>query len=359
MAGEEGGIPHVMLRAPRYEGNGFGRMLNMAAFSLQLLLPWSTRGARKPSVVIGSTVHPLAAWAAWRIARRHKVPFVFEIRDVWPDALIHLGQLREDSLVARSMRRLMSHLVRKADLVLSPLPGVGDYVAAQGTEGPPFLWVSNGAEGVDLSSPRAREQTDEFVFMYLGSFGNAMAVEHLIAAFERACEARPDIPLVFRLVGDGPKKQEFERQAMASSVADRIRFEPRIARREVIGRASEADCLVHSLHAHRVYDYGISPNKLFDYLLAARPVIFAANTQHDPISEAGAGLVVPAESVGAIADAMLSVAGMPLDERVQLGRRGRSHLLANYTYAALAEKLSDGLSSLTGRTIDKTNEVQQ
>lgn len=356
---EEQGVPHVMLRAPRYEGNGLGRMLNMAVFSLQLLLPWNTRGAGRPSVVIGSTVHPLAAWAALHLARRHKVPFVFEIRDVWPDALVHLGQLREESLAARGMRRLMGHLVRRADLVLSPLAGVADYVAVQDARNTPFLWVSNGAEGSDQSPPPARDRANEFVFMYLGSFGNAMAVEHLIAAFERVCEARPDLPMIFRLVGDGAKKHEFERLAMASSAAGRIRFEPRIPRKDVVERAGEADCLVHSLHDHRVYDYGISPNKLFDYLLAARPVIFAANVENNPISEAGAGLVVPAEDVDAISEAMLTMAVMSPEERLELGRRGRAHLVENYTYASLAEKLSEGLSELTDRVLEKTDEVQQ
>lgn len=357
VAAEESGVRHVMLRAPGYGGNGVRRILNMGVFSLQLLLPWNTHGVDKPSVVIGSTVHPLAAWAALRLARRHKVPFVFEIRDVWPDALIHLGQIREGSLIARGMRRLMSHLVRNAQLVLSPLPGVGAYADAQGSCATPFLWVSNGAEGADEPSPPARSQDDEFVFMYLGSFGNAMAVEHLLSAFERVCLARPDLRLVFRLVGDGPKKQEFQRQAMASRVADRIRFEPRIPRKDVIARAGEADCLLHSLHDHRVYDYGISPNKLFDYLLAARPVIFAANSKNNPIAEADAGITVPAEDVGGIADAMLSMIDIPLDERTALGRRGRAHLLTNYTYAVLAERLSVGLRALTGRAIDTTNEV--
>ncbi|MBN8205353.1 glycosyltransferase family 4 protein [Microbacterium esteraromaticum] len=359
VSAEEDGVRHLMLRTPGYEGNGLGRMLNMAVFGLQLLLPWNRRGITAPSLVIGSTVHPLAAWSAYRLARTYKVPFVFEIRDVWPDALVHLGQLDEDSLPARAMRRLMSYLIRKADMVLSPLPGVADYVSALGVQGKPFLWVSNGAEAADLPAPRDREDRDEFVFMYLGSFGNAMAVEHLVSAFERVCEARPDLRLTFRLIGDGPKKSEFERQSAASSVADRIHFEPRIARKDVVSRAGEADCLVHSLHDHRVYDFGISPNKLFDYLLASRPIVFATNAQHNPISDSGAGRVVPAENVEAISDAMLAIVSMSQEERVALGRKGRTHLLEHYTYAALADKLSEGLSALTGEAIDNSNKVQQ
>jgi glycosyltransferase involved in cell wall biosynthesis len=343
---KEGGVPHVMLRAPSYEGNGVGRMANMAVFALQMLLPWNTRGIDRPDVVIGSTVHPLAAWAGLRLARRHRVPFVFEIRDVWPDALIHLGQLRAGSRVARAMESLMRHLVRKADLILSPLPGVADYAAKQGAPDTPFLWVSNGAEGVADATEPERHEGDEFVFMYLGSFGNAMAVEHLISAFERVAASRPDTAMRFRLVGDGPKKAEFERQAAASSVADRIVFEPRIPRDEVIGRAGEADCLLHSLHDHAVYEYGISPNKLFDYLLAARPVVFAANARNNPIAEADAGIVVPAEDVDALAEAMLRVVDMPAAERAEMGRRGRAHLIGNYTYAALADKLALGLRTL-------------
>nr|WP_238439662.1 glycosyltransferase family 4 protein [Microbacterium sp. JZ31] len=320
--GIEDGVTHVMLRSPSYVGNGVGRMTNMAAFTFQLLLPWTTRGVPKPDVVVGSTVHPLAAWAGLRLARRHRVPFVFEIRDVWPDALIHLGQLRPNSIVARAMTSLMRRLVHASDLILSPLPGVPDYLERLGAVDKPFLWVSNGAEGEIVAPPLAPPAEDAFVFMYLGSFGNAMAVEHLISAFERVVLARPETKMRFRLIGDGPRKTYFERLAAETEVADQITFEPRIPRGQVVARASEADCLVHSLHDHAVYEYGISPNKLFDYLLAARPVVFAANVRNNPVSEAHAGHVVPAEDVDALARAMCAVVDAPPEERTAMGARG-------------------------------------
>ena len=345
-------VVQVLLRARPYRGSGVHRVLNMLGFTIRLLDPRHTRDLPTPDVIVGSTVHPLAAWAARSLARRHRVPFVFEIRDVWPDALVHLGRIKPDSLTARSMRRLMRSLVRGAQLVVSPLPGVGDYVRSLG-EDRPFLWVSNGADSADLDATGPQQPADSsgagtgaFTFMYLGSYGSAMDIETILQGFSQLLARTPDQPCRLRLVGSGTREAELRAFADALGVASQVSFEPRIPRKDVNTRAREADCLVHALHDHRVYAFGISPNKIFDYLLAGRPVIFAARALNNPVAEAGAGVVVAPENPDALASAMLDMVRAEASERSAMGERGRRHVVENYTYEALAARLAVELNGV-------------
>ncbi len=144
--GVEADVHYLWIGTPGYRSNGASRIVNMLCFTVSVLLPGRTRSLPAPDVVIGSTVHPFAAWAALRLARRKGVPFIFEIRDVWPETLIDFGHWQANGWKARSVRKLMMHLVRESVMVLSPLPGIPLYLEQIGEAKKPFLWISNGAE---------------------------------------------------------------------------------------------------------------------------------------------------------------------------------------------------------------------
>ncbi|MCI2266955.1 glycosyltransferase family 4 protein [Sediminivirga luteola] len=350
--GIENDVKHVMYTAPAYTGNGVGRIVNMLAFTANVLRPGGTDRLPRPDVVIGSTVHPAAAYAGWRLAKRHRVPFVFEIRDVWPDALVHLGQLTAGSVPARAMTRLMRTLTRHADLVLSPLPAIDQYVASLGYR-TPVMWLANGTDGDMLEAgPEPQDWPEEaagarpFTFMYLGSLGKAMDLETIMGAFVRAKASCPDIPMELRVVGSGARKAELVRFAEALGADARISFEDRVPRTEVLRKAAEADCLVHALHDHPVYAYGVSPNKIFDYLLAARPIVFAAHAPRNPVSEAQAGEVVSPEDMDAMAAAMRRVAHLAPPQRARMGAAGRRLAIGEYSYRALAARFADRLDAM-------------
>lgn len=341
----EDGVPALWVRASAYRRSMARRFVGMFVFTALALLPGMTRGLRRPDVVMGSTVHLLAAWVGYRLARRNRVPFVYEIRDVWPDALVHLGKLSPTGVPARFMRRLSVKLARVADLVVSPLPRVDRYLEQNGIDAAKFRWVSNGFD--DSSALELPEDTSApFTFMYLGAHGNANALDGIMEAFDRFCAEHPDADARLRFVGNGPLKPRLQEFAQALPSAERITLEDRIPQSEVVTRAREADCLVASLHDSPVYDYGISPNKLFTYLNAARPVIFACSAPNNPIAEAGSGLTVAGDDRSALAAAMAEMYAMPLDRRRDLARTGYEYVQATYTHEVLTTRLASALDSL-------------
>lgn len=342
----------VWLRSSSYSGNAISRVLNMLTFSLVAATLPLTRWLPKPDAVIGGMVHPLGAMVARQIARRHKVPFILEIGDLWPESLIQLGHLRRESVLARMLSRVESSLIKSAALVMSPLPGVGEYINKFGPRRPEFVWIPNGVPSealdyVDIQPPRTNK------FMYLGSLGNANAVDTIIKAFDRYKIESKDAEATLEIVGSGPLQPALEGLASQMLHASDVSFPGRVPRSQVVKKLGEADFLVANMRDIDLYRFGIGLNKMFDYLLAGRPVIFASNAYNNPVSDASAGLTAEADSVASIAQAMRGMAASSVEERASWGANAREYVLKEFTYERIAQRFTSALTRITN-----TNEVR-
>ncbi len=345
-----GGVDFLWLRARSYSGNGRDRVLNMLDYTYQALRSPAVKALPRPDVVIGSSVHPLAAWAGYRLAKRHSVPFVFEVRDLWPQTLVDMGRLGDRSPMTHLLRRMERALYDASALVVTPLPRAADYIVPLGVPGEKVAWISNGVELQDAEPPPfpAREGRP-FTLMYFGAHGGANALDTVLDAMalvERT-PARPAIRL--RLIGDGPLKPALIGRAAELGLAN-VSFEDPVPKERVPALAAEADAFVLStLDLPKLYRYGISMNKLFDYFAAARPVILAAAAANDPVADAGAGPTVPPQQPERLARAILDLAAMPHAERVRMGQAGYRHALEHYSNAALARELARHLDAVAAR----------
>jgi len=345
----EDGVQSLWVRTNAYGRSTALRFVGMAFFCLNLSLPWTVRGLGRPDVVIGSTVHPLAALAGLLLARRFRVPFVYEIRDVWPESLYDLAKIGPSHPVSLILKGVDRLLISRSVLVVSPLPRVNAHLEEQGFSGKPFLWVPNGAEAPSESEVAAggRRMADKpFTFMYLGAHGRANALDVVLKAFDRLAADLPAGAVALRLVGDGPEKPALERLAASLPSFPHVSFEDRIPRGDVLSRAQEADCLVANLYDHPVFRFGISPNKYFMYMSAGRPVIAGSSAPNSAIKESNAGLAVDGGNVDAYAEAMRAMVEMPQSARDEFAANGLRALHRDYTFDALASKLANGLDSV-------------
>ncbi|WP_108848141.1 glycosyltransferase family 4 protein [Dietzia lutea] len=343
----ENGVRALWIRSNAYGSSLPLRFLGMFTFTANLLRPSATRGIQQPNIIIGSTVHPIAAWAGYRLSRRHNVPFVYEIRDVWPETLFELGRLGPKSPISRLLTALDKKLISRAALVLSPLPYVDQHLAEMGFPNKPFCWIANGYDSTTDPGELPRSDGRPFTFMYLGAHGRANALEGVLDAFETACTNAPDLDLRLRLVGDGPLKGELKNHARSLAHNERITFEDRIPGSEVICRARQADCLIANLRDLPVYRFGVSLNKYFMYMAAGRPILSASSAPNNPIAEGEAGFVVEASDPNAIARGIESMARLPHEMRAEMAANGRKELESNYAFDVLARKLAAALNELS------------
>jgi len=333
------GIPFCWVRSTQYEGNGFGRMVNMLTYSVRVLFPSILGGLKKPDVIIGSSVHPFAAWSAAVLAKRFNVPFVFEVRDLWPQTLIDLGRLNSDSIVARLMRCLEKWLYKKADRIVVVLPKAHEYIVPLGISSEKIEYIPNGVEINDFPRQMPPQGTDEFILMYFGAHDLANGLECVLKAMAELKGKVLSKKIQLKLVGDGPLKKEL--QVLAEGLAlENVEFSYPVPKSEVPFLASKADAFVFNLIDAPVFKYGISSNKLFDFLAASRPIIFSCDASNNPVEEAGAGITVAPGKPEALAAAIKEIVEMSYEKRVQKGSSGREYVEKFHSCEALASRLS-------------------
>ena len=208
-------VPFVWVRTPAYSGNGIGRLLNMLAYSLRVLLPGTTRRVERPDVMVGSSVHPFAAWAGALLAKRFGVPFVFEVRDLWPQTLIDMGKLKPEGSVTRLFRALERWLYRRADRIVVLLPKAADYIVPLGIPAEKIVWIPNGVELTGYPAPNPPVARESFTLMYFGAHGQANGLENVLQAMA-IIKSKPGMQYVrLKMIGDGPLKPSLQELANA------------------------------------------------------------------------------------------------------------------------------------------------
>ncbi len=286
-------MPFVWLRTTPYSGNTIFRMLNMLSYAVMVTV--GGVGRPRPDVVLGSTVHPFAALAGWWLARRHRARFVYEVRDLWPQTLVDLGAIRPGSPLAKLLWAIESFLVRHSDMVVTLLPGVSAYLDGRGLPTDHVHYIPNGidlgldpdASGTDGGAPSPeiqlveREQRNgRVVLAYVGAHGRVNALQVVLQAFALAQE-RSTVPIALLMVGSGPEKPRLQAHAQELGL-DHLHWLDPIPKSRVPGLLTAVDAGVVHATSTPVYRYGISFNKLFDYMGARLPVIFGCSSINDP-----------------------------------------------------------------------------
>jgi glycosyltransferase involved in cell wall biosynthesis len=339
----------------------------MLSFALVFLVV-QTRSPR-PDAIIGSTVHPFAAFAAWVASRVRRATFLYEIRDLWPQTLVDMGALTVGSPGERLLRWIESFLVLRSSVVITLLPGVKQYLIEQGLPADHVLYVPNGVdlEAFDRAAARALDPSagggtaaclsliraihDEgrLVFAYVGAFGRVNQLSTIVDA-ARIAETRSPGTIGVLLIGDGP-----ERDAIQAAIVrlESVRLSPPVAKSDVPAILAAIDVGIVHATATPTYRYGISFNKLFEYLAARRPVVFACISGNDPVATAHAGISVPPVDPERMADAFLELAACGPSERARMGEAGRAYVADGHDIERLAAILAgpDGLGrvAVSGR----------
>jgi glycosyltransferase involved in cell wall biosynthesis len=332
------GVTFVWIAANSYRGNDWRRMLNMLGFSLVAFIAGLVRRER-PEVVVGVSVHPLAALTGYLLARLKGARFFFEVTDLWPQTLIDFGRLRPDGLTAGAMRALERYLFRRAERIVMLWRHTDAYVASQGVSPSKIVWIPHGVElerYVQLE-PYEGAPHRPFRIMFLGGFVASNSIENILdAAAVLARKGRDDIE--FLLVGSGPERESLIERAHSMMLTN-VHFPPAVPKREVGRAMGQADAFIYGLRDLPLYRFGISLNKLTDYLAAGRPIIFFGKSTYDPVQDAGAGFSVPPGDPEVLAEAIERLVALAPQERIEMGQRGRRYLLEHHNIPGLANRL--------------------
>lgn len=338
------GIRVVWLKTRPYKGNGVGRGLNMLDNVRRVLQVSKVLGDR-PDVVLGPSVPTLTGWAAARLAERYRVPFIFEVRDVWPDALVDMGGMAKNSLVYHLFRHFEKMLYRKARRISSTLPCLSEHVAASGSDPAKIVCIPNGVELSPYTPDAAYDGGEgrQLVVMYVGGFGLDHDVPTIIRAAKLLQDAG-DTTFRFIVIGGGVRKAECEEQVRSYQLRNLEVRDP-IPKSGIPEAQRGADILVAAITDSKSYRFGLNLNKLCAYFASARPILFSGNPPNDPVNESGAGLSIAAEDPQAMVEGLKKLAGVGAAIRIEMGRRGRRYAETTLSMEALGERMEKMLAS--------------
>ena len=343
------GIRYVWLRTSPYCGNDWRRALNMFSFVGQLYrCQRRVTGPTKVDTVIASSTYPFDIYPARRIARRHNAKLVFEVHDLWPLSPMELGGMSPRHPFIRLVQRAEDYAYRHADRVVSLLPCAGTYMIGRGMRPEKFACVPNGVVVEEWHKPappldadlggklRALRADNKFIIGYAGAFGLANALD---SAIDAAALLR-DAPVAFALVGQGPEKNRLLQRITELGVRNVCVFPP-VPKPAIPSFLKQVDATIISWNRCSLYRFGVSPNKLLDYMMAGKPVIHAIEAANDLVAETGCGISVEPENPRKIAGAVSELMSASHEERQRMGAKGKAHIEQHHDYSVLARKFID------------------
>ena len=291
---------------------------------------------RDIDLVWGTSPPIFQSVTAWVLARIKRTPFLLEIRDLWPAFAIEVGVLRQPILISAS-EWLEKFLYRHADLVVVNSPGFIDHTQARGAKN--VHLVPNGSDTSmfdpqKMDVPTARHP-GKFVALYAGAHGMSNDLEIVLQAADILRE-RTDIELV--LLGDGKEKPALQEIAQEMKLTN-LQFLHPVPKNEMPAALAAADACIAILKPIPLYGT-VYPNKVFDYMAAAKPVLLAMQgVIRDVIEAAGAGLSMPPGDPTALADGIIYLADHR-DEGLAMGARGREYVQQHFDRAIQAQKFA-------------------
>jgi colanic acid biosynthesis glycosyl transferase WcaI len=280
--------------------------------------------------------------AALALSALRRIPMLFEVRDLWPESAVALGELSNPRAVAWATR-LEEACYRRARVIIVVTEGIRQRLLQRGLVGDKVHLIPNGAN-VDLFhfDPGARRRVrqelslgEKFVAIYAGIHGVAQGLETMVEAARRL---QADSQIHFLLVGDGPKKAELVELVRQYKLANvtLLDEQPRPA---IPALLSAADAAVIPLRKLEIFK-GALPSKMFDSWACERPVLLSVDGEARQVMEAArGGVFVEPEDPQALAQAILELRRQP-ELRQQMGNRGRSFTERHYSRRAQAEQLA-------------------
>jgi glycosyltransferase involved in cell wall biosynthesis len=329
---------------PALHRSFFHRLLNFFSFMFSSF--FVGLGVKNVDVVWGTSPPIFQGWTAWCVARLKGKPFLFEIRDLWPEFAIGIGVLKNKVLIRLSFW-LESFLYRHADRIIVNSPGFIPFVSKRG--GKNIALVPNGVDPT-MFDPNSdghafRQQHhlgSEFTVLYAGAHGISNDLEVVLSAAQLTREHR-EIQYVF--VGDGKERVNLIAKAQNLGLPN-VQFLPSIPKQQMSGALAAADACIAILKPLDLYQTTY-PNKVFDYLAAARPVIMVIDgVIRQVVEEANAGIFVQPGDANALAQAILKLS---IDRSYghQLGLNGRNYVIQHFNRQKLAAQLETIFCQLT------------
>jgi len=349
---------------PYHGKNAIGRVLNYLTFMLTAPLG----SFFVPRCDVMYVWHPplTVGVAAWLIARLHRIPFIYDVQDIWPESVVLSGMVR-NKFIIRMLSRLERFVYRRADHIFVVTRGARENLLEKGVNPekisvmPHWIDETQFAHVDPLITQSVRQAygwDHKFVVLFAGNIGMVQGLDVVV----RAAALLPrDGGFLISLIGDGTDRRRVQELAKSLDADDRIQFVDRHPASEMPSLMEASDTLLVHLKSGPL-SHWVIPTKIFAYLSAGKPILVAMEgAAADLVRDSGAGVIVPPSDAAALAQAICSLRDLPPEERAAMGSRGRDYLVAKHSMQTVLAQYEHKLQILAtaGRTGMRSSKQQQ
>ncbi len=317
----------------------YGRAANYASFALSSAVAGPFI-ASKDSVVIGSSPQLLVGLAAYIIAAARRAPFIFDVRDLWPESMIAVGAASDEQGAAyRALEKLARFLYRKADRITVDGEWKKRALVSYGVPEEKIATIINGvaddffpdpaSAGAQQARAKLRQElglSQRFVALYCGTLGMAHGLETILLAADRLRNRRD---IVFVLMGEGADREKLIARSQELRLPN-LMLLGKQPRSKVAAYLSAADACVVPLRRSETFKTAI-PSKMFEAMAAGKPVVLGVEGEaRELLLKANGGLAFTPEDAGELTSNILTLAGEP-GLAAELGASGRKAIVEQYS----------------------------
>jgi glycosyltransferase involved in cell wall biosynthesis len=340
------GVKYIWVPTNVYKSNGVGRIFSFLYFLYGLYFKVDKLIKKEfiPDLVIASSTYPLDLYPLRRLANKYKAKLCYEVHDLWPLSPQELGGYSKNHPFVVVMQMAENFGYKKSDFIVSMLPAALPHMIEHGLDPKKFHYVPNGFDKEEWNkeniTPLPKEHIEiiaglkskySFLVAYAGSHGVANSLDSFLDA---AKLLKSNTAIV--LVGDGPEKASLVKMAGDKKVTNAY-FLPAVKKKSIPALLEQFDALYIGLQNQPLFRFGISPNKMIDYMMAGKPIIQAIKAGNNMVREYSCGIDVTPENPESIANGIETVAAMSPAERAAMGANGTKAALQYHDYKVLSE----------------------
>lgn len=323
---EWNGVKVIWLKSIPYSNNGLLRFINALFNSFLIFLYTISKHKEKCNILIAPSVPIQTGYFGLFIAKWKKAKYIYEIRDLWPIALVEMGAIKKKSLVYLLFRYMEKVIYTKADYIVSTLENVIDHIKFSGGNPNNVMIIPNGIDFhhdqlTNISSTSSINNDVKFICKYFGGFSDDHDVELIIeAAFILKNLNYHNI--YFEIYGEGKNWNKCKNMAENFGIlGNNIFISKPIAKKYLLQNQVNANLLLIAIKDTASFNYGLNLNKLLFYFLSSKPILISSGISNNPIIKSNSGLSVPPNS-RLYAEAILEIYHWTPEECTIKGKNG-------------------------------------
>ncbi len=320
-------INFIWVKTVKYKKNNYKRILNQIIFAInayKVALKFD-----KPDIIIGSSPQLITAFIALLLSIKYKIKLISEIRDLWPESLITLNPKLKFHPYTIFLSILEKIIYKKSKHIIVFTPGNKEKLNNRG-----YAKVSVIPNGINTNSKINENKVNEYAkffnkekfnLVYTGSIGIANNLQIILKIANKVENVE------FLIVGNGPLKNEMEEKIKEKGIYN-VKFINPIPKKHIYEFLYNADACFITLKNVKLFKYGVSPNKLFDYMYAKKPIICSVGGwSNELIEKSNCGIAIQSENEKEFIYAVNKLKSMKNEELKQMGENGYKYVIKHFS----------------------------